>query len=253
MYRVHSPSNKTQPITLLFIPGAFHGDWSFTHFVEFFTSNGFECVTFNFPTPNKWTPINVYTNHLTQCIASLNRRIVCIAHSMGSYVLAKYTEKHFIEGAILLAPMPLTGWFFSFIKAGWKFPITTLESLISFDINRFILNDSALKNYFFSDKYNEHQLVRYRQKLTKESSFALCIETTTRPVNTSKSKNNIGFISVLASNNDGLFPLNSARDTAKIYRANLLVLDDFSHDLMLDPKWTLPANIVFEEIMKNTT
>jgi len=44
---------------------------------------------------------------------------------------------------------------------------------------------------------------------------------------------------VIAAGNDAIFDLPAQQELAAAYRAELIVIPDAAHDLMLDPAWSL--------------
>ncbi|MEM6800752.1 MAG: alpha/beta hydrolase [Bacteroidota bacterium] len=228
----------TTKARLIFVHGAWHGAWCWEkYFIPYFTSLGFDCHAFNLPkhdTPGPVTGINSlsladYVQALKLEVDSSEELPIIIGHSMGGIIVQKYLETYPAKMAILLAPAPPAGVLtttFRFLKKGYAYP-----ALLLFDLYKLVNTPDKAKWAFFSDDFSKEETLEYSQKLCSESYLAFLNMLAPRVKLNYHRK--IPML-LLAAENDRIFSVAEHTATAKKYGAELEVIPDIAHDLMLD-------------------
>lgn len=224
--------------TILFVHGAWHGKWCWDkHFRKAFESKGYNVITFDLPGHdqrekvrgiNKYT-ISDYVDALKAQVDQLETPPIIVGHSMGGLVLQKYLEKHKCKKAILMASVPP----FGVIKVTLKFAKKWYFYPSLLGLNLYGLVDSLKKSKeaFFSNDIADNELKEYTNQLCSESFLAFLNMLIPRVrVNHSA---HIPML-VLGAANDTIFSIRDNEITAKKHNAELIILDDIAHDMMLD-------------------
>ena len=241
--------NPTHPKHILFIHGAWHGAWCWeTYFVKLFAQRGYVTHTFDLPkheSPGPTRGINRlslsdYVEALKSEVAKLDQAPIIVGHSMGGLILQKYLETETCEKAILLASAPPHG--------VWRTTINILRKSYGIPnllkLNLFGIVDSTNKARwaFFSDSLPAEELKTYTSKLCGESFRAFL--NMLRPNVRVNQHSNIPML-VIGAENDNIFSIKEHQASAKTYDADLIIIKDIAHDMMLD----VNREIVAEEIM----
>ena len=223
---------------ILFIHGAWHGSWCWEeHFVEVFTKAGYDCHTLDLPMhdkPGEVKGINKlslsdYVTAVKHKVDEIGRPSILIGHSMGGIILQKYLEQYTCEKAILLAPAPPHGVLGTTIKflakpyAWWPLLSLNLYGLV---------NTPEKANWaFFSNKISDVALQHYSKKMCSESylAFLQMLMPRVKLVHHRSTP-----MLVMAAELDNIFSISDNERTAKKYNAELIIVNDIGHDMMLD-------------------
>jgi len=222
--------------TLLFVHGACHGSWCWKkYFVPFFEAQGFPCRAIDLSgheTPGSTANINhipfsQFVDDLERAVQELDELPVLIGHSMGGMVIQKYLERGPAHKVVLMAAAPPHG------VLGTSTRLFKFKGLVPSMFRQDILGGLRpnMRLAFFSDDLDEDLLEEFRAQLCAESFKAYwkllvpCIKVrhhTEAPM------------LVLAGEQDQLFSVRDSERTARKYGAELQVVPDVAHDMMLD-------------------
>ena len=238
--------------TILFIHGAWHGAWCWEkYFIPEFTKRGFHCVAFNLPKHDKpgntkginTLSLNDYVEALKEEVQKLDQVPIIIGHSMGGLVLQKYLETETCQKAILLAPAPPTGVLrttLNFLKKSY-----TLPNLLTFNLYGLINTAEKSKWAFFSEDLPNEELQEYTKNLCGESyrAFLDMLYPNVKVNNHLKIP-----MLVMGARNDNIFTVQEMETTAKKYNADLIIVEDIAHDMMLDANREKVSSAILEWI-----
>lgn len=234
--------------TILFVHGAWHGAWCWEkYFVPFFAAAGYDCVTFNLPKHDKPGQIkgvnklslDDYVEALKTQVQKLDEQPIIIGHSLGGLILQKYLETEPCKKAILLASVPpkgVLGTTLNFLKKGYA-----IKSLLTFNMFNLVNSPEKAKWAFFSDNLPDHELLEYTQNLCGES-FKLFLQALRPNININY-HNKIPLL-VVAAADDTVISVKDNEYTAQYYDADLLVLENIAHDVMLDVTYQKAARAI---------
>lgn len=238
----------TKKDTLLFVHGAWHGAWCWEkYFVPYFEKQGYACHTFNLPmhdTPGPKSNINSlslgdYVQALKQEVHKLDSQPIIIGHSMGGLITQKYLEKDSCKMAILLASVPPTGVLkttFRFLKKSYAYP-----SLLLFNLYGLVNSKEKSKHAFFSDNLPDDELQEYTKNMCAES-YRVFLNMLVPNIRLNYHQQ-IPML-VLGAEKDTIFSVEENKSTAKKYKADLEIIPNIAHDMMLD----VGREIVMERI-----
>jgi pimeloyl-ACP methyl ester carboxylesterase len=239
---------------LLFVHGGWLASWCWEeNFFPFFAKEGFVCHAFDFRGHGQSEGRNAlhnygladYVDDLSQAVEAVKQTPVLIAHSMGGLVAQKYAQEHEVSGLVLLAPIPLSGVGYGYLRAH---PITFLRFLVSRKGKTMIGGEKLSKSLFFSRNIPDEIFQKYYQKLQDESFKALIEvgrETKWKPL---KSKPPL---LIVEAGKDAVISKKRLAKTAKLYGIELSRLDELAHDVMLDVEWRKAADLVNSWLNEN--
>jgi len=243
---------KKQPI--IFVHGAWHGKWCWDkYFRQIFEAKDYEVITFSLPghdKPGKVKGINKYrisdyTNALVQEVEKVEELPIIIGHSMGGLVVQKYLEKHDCKKAVLMASVPPTGVLrttIRFMKKPYFYP-----SLLGLNLYGLVNSESKSTDAFFSDDLPLSNREAFANQLCSESFLAFL--NMLLPGVKIKKDYAIPTL-VIGAENDKIFSVQENQYTAKKYDADLIVMKDVAHDMMLDTKYLEVAEKILSWIDK---
>lgn len=234
---IKSKMNKDKG-TIIFVHGAWHGKWCWDkYFRKEFSENGYKVVTFNLPghsESGKIKGINSYSikdyvNSLKEEVKKINELPIIIGHSMGGLILQKYLEKNTCKKAILLASVPPYGVInttLRFARKSYFYP-----SLLGLNLYGLVDSEEKSREAFFSLNIGKAELKEYSRQLCSESFRAFLNMLIPRVKVTENSKIPI---LVLGGKNDTIFTENDNKKTANKFEADLIMVEDIAHDMMID-------------------
>ena len=142
-----------------------------------------------------------------------------------------------------MAPAPPGGMPIHTTRLFLENPLLALEIFIAREPGRLFSTPERARKFLFSSELAEEALHRYAAQLGCDSFRALLELTYLRP-DPARVRNTP--LLVLAGSRDCLTPPSTARRTANAYGAELRILPDIAHDLMLDPGWRRAADAMLE-------
>lgn len=249
-----SANQNKDPI--LFVHGAWHGQWCWEkYFMDYFASKGYDNYAFNLrmhEKPGKIKGINKvtiqdYVKDLEAAVNKIEGEPIIVAHSMGGLVLQKYLEKHPCKKAILMTPVPISGVLPITLKLIFT-KLYTIPSILTFNLYGLVNSKSKAKWAFLSNNC-EQSIVDYcNQHLCSESFLAF--------LNMLFPNVKINFhtkipMLVIGADKDNIFSVNEMKSTANKYKADLIIMTDTAHDMMLEYNYKETADRIINWIENN--
>lgn len=233
--------NALNKKNILFVHGAYHAAWCWAeHFVPFFYNQGYNVYAMSFRNHGKSERVeNVdqivvkdMVNDLVKTVDMIDDKIILIAHSLGCRITQMCLEeiRYSIQAIVLMTPMPVRNNFWQLLQMSRKQNRKRMDYILFSDR----LNSDE-KEYYMSlldkeSKKVEYSMLRYQKKYSID----------VRQIPTL----------VIGSHNDQCVLQQTIKDNVKIHMAELKLVDNICHDMMLDPDWTIIANIILEFMKK---
>lgn len=244
-----------QKETILFVHGAWHGKWCWDkYFRAAFSNQGYNVITFNLPghdRPGQVSGINrisfgTYVQALKEQVNKLEELPIIVGHSMGGLIVQKYLETATCKKAILLASVPPYGVINTTLRLARKpffFP-----SLLGLNLFKIVNSQEKSKDAFFSEGIDESELKEYTDQLCSESFSAFL----TMLLPQVKVNQNADIpILVLGARNDTIFTVRDNEITAQKFNADLIILEDIAHDMMLDTNHQATSEAIINWLEKS--
>jgi pimeloyl-ACP methyl ester carboxylesterase len=108
----------------------------------------------------KWTRISDYVADVSQIAARLPTMPVVIGHSLGGLIVQKYLEQYNAPAAILLAPSPIEGMFWSGLPLLFENPLLFLKVVFRQDYAVMFSKPKLAKKFLFSADANDEKNCR---------------------------------------------------------------------------------------------
>ncbi|EXI82220.1 MAG: putative non-heme bromoperoxidase BpoC [Candidatus Accumulibacter appositus] len=242
--RTPSPA-KSPP--LLFLHGGYVDARSWdVHFLPFFANHGYDCHALDFSGHGgsdgreylDALSLDDYLADAQRVIAGFDQAPIVIGHSMGSFIAERLLEKSLAAAAVLLAPVPRNGTLESATKLLLKYPKFLGEVV---NVTRGRVSATALhmiKDVYFSPTTKPETLLRFAQLVQPESTRAICDlallgcwRWTPKPPPAQP-------VLVLGGRLDTVFPPQLIRPLAQRWNAELQIVPDTGHALILDEHWS---------------
>lgn len=248
---------KTDFPPLLFVHGMCHAAWCWReNFMPYFAEKGFDSYAVSLRSHGKSDSdkplhklsIADYVTDVENVVKHIGEMPVLVGHSMGGFITQHYLVKHPVKAAILLTPSPYNGvkhasnrpamyhrvanWVLSW-KKSFMFTLNTLpkarRAMYSKDLPKDLLqkyferlDDESITAFF--DMQKEHIPINYHSKVP---------------------------MLVVAADNDRLLSVKCVEDTAKYYGADFVLMQNTAHNVMLDTRWEIVADRVFDWVSVN--
>jgi pimeloyl-ACP methyl ester carboxylesterase len=228
-----------QPILLLH--GAWHGAWCWEAALADLVARGFEAHAISVrghggtpAPPGHWrSTVLDYAREVRTAIAELGGRPLLVGHSSGGYITQLLITGVVgppppLSGAVLLCSSPVSIGAY-FLDRGLRgAPMVSLPALLRRE-------PATVRRAFFRPTIAAAELERHRQRLVSEPPLVTLSSMILRP---RPSRSHTPLL-VIAAERDAVFDLAAQRATAAIYGADLVVVPEAAHDLMLDPAWPI--------------
>ncbi|MCO6440373.1 MAG: alpha/beta hydrolase [Nitrococcus mobilis] len=250
---VHRPSRPVFRTPLLFLHGAFVAAWCWeVHFLPYFVRHGFTVCAPSLRGHGRsagrqqlqQTGIDEFVCDLERATAGLERPPVLIGHSMGGFVIQKYLERHTVPAAVLMASVPPYGLMQSSMRLMLTDPLLLTQLTALQGIGPGATDLSSAWRAVFSSQLPEAELFEYARHLQPESQRALwdmtvgalpCLWRMQTPP-----------MLVVGAQDDVLFSVAEAEQTARAYAADLHLQPNMGHAVMLEPGWRSLAERVID-------
>lgn len=236
----HQPRQQVSPQPVLLLHGAWHGAWCWAEqAMPDLAARGLvvhACSVRghgNTPTPPQhWrSTILDYAREVRAVIAALGGRPLLIGHSSGGYISQLLITGAVgpippLSGAVLLCSSPVNiGRYF--MNRGLRGrPMVNLRALLRRD-------PATVRRAFLRPDTSEAELDALRNRLVAEPPLVTLSSMLLRP----RPARNTTPTLVIAAERDAIFDLEAQRATAQTYRAELVIVPEATHDVMLDPAW----------------
>jgi len=251
--KAKSGSSKKPP--LLFVHGSFCSApiWRY-RFMPYFAELGYDCYAVSLSghgqSGSNWSlhlyGLDDYVKDIEKAVESIGQDPIIIGHSLGGMVVQKYIESHACKGAILMNSLPPSGSFSSVVHMMSHTPdlYWTLNQAILFSPE--VVSFDALKRMLVSEDTHPASLAETHGLLQAESLRAL---TDITFMDIPRKQALSGFpILVIGGDADVMIPHTALRETATFHGADLHIVKDGPHALMLDKRWKDSASYIADWI-----
>lgn len=249
------PVEKRFETPLLFVHGTGHGAWCWDeNFLPFFAGKGFSSHAVSLRGHGasegreklKWTPVSDYVTDVFQAASRLPTPPVVIGHSLGGLVVAKYLEKYEAPAAILVAPSPSEGMFWSGMRLQFQNPLLLAKCALKQDLAFMFATPERAKKFLFSADANDAKVAEYTARFGSES-YRANVEMIWNLPKPEKIKTPM---LVVGAENDALLAPAKIEKTARDFNADCKMFPGMAHDLMLEKDWQTVAVFISEWLEK---
>ncbi len=259
----HRPITAKNAPPLLFIHGAWHGAWCWDEFfLPYFAQHGYHAHALSLrghadsPKTKRmflngiWDYVADVRQIADQLHSEYGAYPVLIGHSMGGYIVQKYLEKYPARGAVLLASIPSVGTLPFTLRFMVRYPQIALQ--VPFRLNTYPIVADVTRSHrlFFSDDMPREQVEKYHAKINNESVRILFDGGLFQTPKPKRVKAKGVPMLVVAAENDRIFSLREEKATAKAYDAELVVIPNTAHDMMLEKTWRQSADAIISWLEK---
>ncbi len=249
------PSEKRFETPLLFVHGTGHAAWCWDEFfLPYFAEKGFSAHAVSLRGHGasegreklKWTSISDYVADVFQVASGLPKMPVIAGHSLGGLIVQKYLEKHDSPAAVLVAPSPSEGMFWTGLPLLFQHPLLFAKIAVKQDYALMFSTPELAKKFLFSDDADEEKIAEYAGRFGSES-YRANLEMVYNLPNPKKIKTNM---LVVGAEHDALIAPSKIEKTARAYNADCKIFPDMAHDMMLERDWQKVAAFVSEWLEK---
>ena len=245
----------TQKSPILFVHGMWHGAWCWEpNFMPYFAKNGFDTYALSLRNHGKskhhkpiWrVRIKEYVEDVRQAVESIDGDPIIVGHSMGGFIVQKYLEKYAAPSVVLLASVPPYGILGPTLKVLSKFPFTFLKANLTLNLHHIVANSASAKHLLFSDTLPPKIANSYQSKLENEAYIGYLDMMLFNLPKVKKIPNTKMF--VLGAKDDKVISPKDLKKTAETYQADLKIVPNLAHDMMLDTNWEAAAKEILQWI-----
>ncbi|ACL23596.1 alpha/beta hydrolase [Chloroflexus aggregans] len=234
------PQRALDTPPVLLIHGAWHGAWCWAEralpdlAARGLTAHAISLRGHGASPPARWsTTICDYVADVYAAITALAQPPLLVGHSAGGYVAqllmtGRCRPSPTLAGVVLLCSSPVSSP--AYFLRRWR------EGAQMVDIRALLRRDpAAVRAALFRPDIPPADLERYRQQLVAEPPLVTMTSMLVRPRPTICRTP----VLVIAAGQDAIFDIPAQQALAAAYHAELLVVPDAPHDVMLDPAWRL--------------
>jgi pimeloyl-ACP methyl ester carboxylesterase len=242
-----APLKGSLQAPILFIHGVCHGAWCWQYWIDWFAERGRQVYAVSLRGHGKSDGkealdefgLQDYRDDVLKVAREIGqentgRRPVLVGHSMGGAVaqLVMAAEPALFSGLVLLASLPPDSMRFLEILR-MLINVRAHRALNKLMNGRTLAADETLSLVFFDQRLSREQAEQFGPLLQPESRRAQkeLVSFRAPPVSSPLPK------LVLGSARDSLFGRAALTRTARHFDADLLILEEGCHDVMLDPVW----------------
>lgn len=249
------PKEKRFKTPLLFVHGTGHAAWCWDeNFLLYFADKGFSSHAVSLRGHGKsegreklkWTSVSDYVSDVFQAASQLPITPVVCGHSLGGLVVQKYLERHEVTAAILVAPSPSEGMFWSGLKLQMLNPLLMAKVSIKQDYAVMFSTPKLAKKFLFSADVDDRKVAEYVGRFGSES-YRAALEMIYNLPRPKKIKTPL---LILGAQNDALITPKKIERTARAYKADCKIFPNMAHDMMLECDWRQVANFMIEWLEK---
>ena len=258
IHSIHRPPQKrSNKPPLLFIHGGYvnAGCWDL-HFLPYFAAQGYDCHAIDLSGHGlsegrdclDYFGLQDYIEDAASAVAGFDRPPIVIGHSMGSAIVEELVLQTTVEAAILLSPVPTIGTIGAVMRLSCSYPQFFVEIL---RLSRLEITESNLllmRNIYFSPNMPPKDLLTYTHMIQEESQRAVT-ELMTLAWKLRPQRPKLPVL-VMGGELDLLFPPSLLPFVARRWQADLEIVPDTGHVLMLDVKWETAAQQMLSWLKK---
>jgi pimeloyl-ACP methyl ester carboxylesterase len=243
------PRNK-QPKILL-IHGAWHGAWYWEKlFAPRLRELGHRVETMDLPGHGQagskripWYSVRDYANAVEKVIASSDRPVVLVGHSMGGLVTQKIMERRLpqLAGAALVASVPPAGTRDAVLRIFAKHPLRLLRAALTFDLFQLVRTPAIAHSLFYTADF-PRQAVAENWKLVQSESYRAFLDMLALDLPDPKRVDPRLPKWIVGGELDVIFPPAAVAATARAYGVSAHIYPAMAHSLPLDTGWERVAD-----------
>jgi pimeloyl-ACP methyl ester carboxylesterase len=247
----HVPESATRATPILFVHGAWHAAWCWEdYFLPYFAQQGFAAHAMSLRAHGlsdgrdrlRWVSVDDYVTDLVQVIHALPKPPIIVGHSLGGFVVQKYLEHYDTPAAVLVAPAPARGGLRFTLRTLRTSPGALLRSTARMSPYALVNSVERAHTTFFSSHMPREEVERHYARIQEDSfraylDFLLFALPDVRRIRERGTP-----MLILAGANDRVFPANEQRALGELYNADVTILPDTAHDIMLEKGWQAAAD-----------
>lgn len=233
---------------LLFVHGLSHGGWCWEqHWMDAAAARGWPCYALDLrghgrsdgaDRVRRWK-FRDYEHDILQAVVDLPERPVLIGHSMGALLVRRVLALYPARAAVLVAPAGASHGLEVVARLMRNNPSNALRALA--------LQPVKLNRRDLFIELSATEAAQYEQRLTPESPLAqMEVMLSPRPTRT------YAPVLVVGGGDDRLVPVLDVVRTARAYGAQAHIFRGMGHDLMLEPRWREPLDLMLDWLDKTT-
>ncbi len=245
----HVPQTLVYQTPILFLHGAWHGAWCWEeYFLPYFAQQGFATHAMSLRGHGqsqgkiRGSTIADYVTDLVEVVQALPAPPVIVGHSLGGFIVQKYLEHYDAPAVVLVAPAPNnSGWPFTW-RMLQRDPLAMLRAVLTLSCYPLVNTIERTHMAFFSPNLPREQLERYFKQIQDESFRAYLDYLMLSLPNTAAIQARATPMLIIGAANDMIFSPEQEAALAQLYSADLTMLPDTAHDIMLDANWQTAAD-----------
>lgn len=250
---IHERPAASSRGSLLFVHGAWHGAWCWEqHFLPWFAQRGFDAYAVSLRGHGaseghrhlRRFGIARYAADVRSVVESIAGDPILIGHSMGGLVVQRYLEKHSAPGAVLLAPVPVTGALGATLRIARRHPGPFFRCNLLLKLWPIVGSPQLARELLFSVATPEDVVQETWRRLQDESYRAYIEMVVRRP----RPRRIATPVFVVGAGADRIFSVAEIERTAAAYETDATILPGLGHDMMLEPGWEDAARAVLRSI-----
>ena len=228
---------------LLFVHGMNHGAWCWTeHWMAAAAERGWSSAAVSLrghgnsgghDELRRWK-YRDYEHDVMQAIIALPRPPVLVGHSMGAQVVRRVLARYVPAAAVLLCPPGGASGVGVMARFARRRPAAFARALVAQPV---VLNSDDL----FGPEMDPGAARGYEERMTPEPPLAV-YETMLRP----QPRASRSPVLVLGGSQDALVSVSDLVSTARVYGTRPHVFRGMGHDLMLEPRWGQPLDLMLD-------
>jgi len=244
---VTEPSGRAQPTELVFVHGAWHGAWCWTeYFTEFFADLGYRSYAVDLRGHGssegsvRSARIGDYVQDVRRVVLELSDEPVLIGHSMGGLVVQQYLARYRARGGVLMASVPTIGAIGATLRVIRDHPVAFLRANATLSLGPIVDDPDRAAALLFGPEIDREIADGYTGRLQTESypAYLEMIADLPRPARV------VDPVLVLGAQHDAIFSSSEVSATARAYGTEAVIFDGMGHDMMLEPSWAKPAEVI---------
>jgi pimeloyl-ACP methyl ester carboxylesterase len=247
----HVPESPSHQTPILFLHGAWHGAWCWEdYFLPYFAAQGFSAHAMSLRAHGmsegrnkiRWVSVDDYITDIVQVVRSLPQPPAIVAHSLGGYILQKYLEDYDAPAAVMLAPAPARGGLRFTLRTMRSTPRAMLRTAVTFSPYVLVNSVDRAHTRFFSSTMPRDEVERHFARL-QESSFRAYLDWLMLALpDVRRIRERATPMLIVGGANDTLFPSKELVALGELYSADVTIIPDIAHNIMLEANWKAAAD-----------
>ncbi|MGQ9876692.1 MAG: alpha/beta hydrolase [Chloroflexus sp.] len=239
------PQSPQPAPPVVLVHGAWHGAWCWTEqAIPDLVARGLTVHAISLRGHGRSVPagplttICDYVRDVQTVVRKLPQPPLVVGHSSGGYVVQLLMSGRCVTvpplaGAVLLCSSPVSSPTYFLRRLRERAPMVDIRALLRREAE-------AVRTALFRADIAPADLERYRRQLVREPPLVTLTSMVIRP----RPLRVQVPVLVIAAGSDAIFDVPAQQELAAAYRAELIVIPEAAHDLMLDPAWPLAGTAI---------